>query len=120
MRHVWHETEMEAVELPGRKHKMIIAPDRFGPARHMSFGLADFPPMKHAPAHVHEEAEEILYVLSGVGRMYFDGKPEDVEPGSCIYVPPGVEHSVENTGEEVLRVIYVFSPPVKQGSYDRR
>ena len=46
--------------------------------------------------------------------------PKECEPGTCVYVPPGVEHSINNTGDEVLKVVYVFSPPVVQGSYDRK
>ncbi len=119
-KHTIHENEVEAVQLPGRAHKMIIGPDNFGPAERMCFGVADFPPMKHAPGHVHESQEEILYVLTGKGEFYFDGVPEAVEPGTCVYVPPGVTHSINNTGEEVLKVVYVFSPPVAQGSYDKK
>lgn len=119
-KHTIHESEIAAVNLPGRAHKMIVGPLNFGPAEHMCFGVADFPPNQHAPAHVHEESEEILYVLTGSGEFYFDGSPEMIEPGMCIYVPPGVTHSINNTSDDVLKVIYVFSPPVKQGSYDRK
>ncbi len=118
--HTIHESEVAAVALPGRDHKMIIGPNNFGPAQTMCFGLADFPPRRHAPAHVHMSQEEILYVLTGAGEFYFDGVPEPVVPGTCVYVPPGVEHSINNTGDEVLKVAYVFSPPVAQGSYDRK
>ena len=111
-----HEDEVEAVALPGRDHKMIIKPENMGCQR-MCFGVGEFPREKHAPAHVHEEAEEILYILTGIGEMYFDGKPEPLRPGICIYVPPGVKHSINNKGKEVLKVAYVFSPPVGQGSY---
>ncbi len=114
------ENTVPAVALPGRDHKMIIGPGRFGDARHMCFGLADFPPQRHAPPHVHEESEEILYVLSGSGEFYFNGKPEPVRPGTCIYVPPGITHSINNTSDQVLKVVYVFSPPVVQGSYDNK
>jgi mannose-6-phosphate isomerase-like protein (cupin superfamily) len=117
--HTIHENEVEAVSLPGRDHKMIIGPMNFGEAKNMCFGLADFPPNSHAPAHVHEESEEILYVLTGSGEFYFDGEPEPISPGTCVYVPSGVVHSINNTGDEVLKVVYVFSPPVIQGSYDK-
>lgn len=115
-----HEQEVPAVALPGRDHKMIIGPGRFGNAQNMAFGLADFPAHRHAPPHVHEASEEILYVLSGTGEFYFDGRPEPVQAGTCIYVPPGVTHSINNLGDDVLKVVYVFAPPVAQGSYDKK
>lgn len=114
-----HESDVEAVSLPGRLHKMIIKPDNMG-SKNMCFGIADFPPESHAPVHVHEKEEEILYVLSGSGEMYFDGKPEEIKPGTCILVPPKVKHNINNTGKEVIKLIYVFSPPVEQGSYDKK
>lgn len=115
-----HEKEVKAISLPGRDHKMIIGPDNFGKSTKMCFGIADFPANQHAPGHVHEEQEEILYVLKGKGEMYFDNKPEKIEKGTCIFIPPKVVHSINNTSNEVLRVVYVFSPPVKQGSYDKK
>jgi quercetin dioxygenase-like cupin family protein len=115
-----HESAIEAKHLPGRDHKMIIGPDSFGKAKSMCFGVADFPPRAHAPAHVHEFQEEILYILTGKGEFYFDGQPEPVEPGTCVYVPPGVTHSINNKSTDIMKVVYVFSPPVKQGSYDTK
>ncbi len=56
-------------------------------------------------------------MLSGSGEIYFDGVPEKVEPGSCVSIPPNVEHSIKNQSKEVMKVVYVFSPPVVQGSY---
>jgi len=115
-----HENEVSAVSLPGRKHKMIIGPENFGGSTKMCFGVAEFPANQHAPAHVHEEQEEILYVLEGRGEMYFNNTPERIEKGTCIFVPPRVIHSINNTSNEVLKLAYVFSPPVKQGSYDKK
>ncbi|MGI6113023.1 MAG: cupin domain-containing protein [Mahellales bacterium] len=120
MRNVIHEDEVRAVSLPGREHKMIIGPGLFGNARNMSFGVAKFPPLSHAPSHVHEEAEEIIYFLQGSGQMYFDGQPQRVEPGCCVYVPKKVRHSIKNDSDRPMKLCYVFSPPVKQGSYEEK
>jgi quercetin dioxygenase-like cupin family protein len=97
---------------------MVIKPDTG--SEFMCAGVAVFPAGKHAPAHVHKKEEEILYVLSGKGKMYFDGEPEPIEPGTFMLAKPGVEHSLEADPEGDLKVFYVFTPPVEQGSYDRR
>lgn len=117
MRLVIHEDEVDAMDLPGRAHKMVISPATG--SKKMCAGVATFPAGRHAPAHVHDQAEEILYVLSGSGRMYFDGRPETIRTGSFMLVQPGVEHSLEADQEADLEVFYVFSPPVEQGSYDK-
>ena len=117
MRLVIHEDEVDSVDLPGRAHKMVIRPATGSET--MCAGVATFPAGRHAPAHVHDQAEEILYVLSGSGRMYFDGRPKTIRPGSFMLVRPGVEHSLEANPQADLKVFYVFSPPVEQGSYDK-
>lgn len=114
-----HENDVEAVQLPGRSHKMVVKPDNMK-AEKMCAGVAVFPAGRHAPAHIHEKEEEILYVVSGRGGIYFNGAPEAVEPGTFMLVPAGVEHSLEAAGDEDLKVFYVFSPPLIQGSYDKR
>ena len=115
-----HESQVEAKKLPGRDHKMIIGPTSPLRAERMCFGVAEFPPQSHAPAHVHPAEEEIIYFLTGEGEMFFDGVPEKVVPGTCVSIPPGVEHSIKNDSDIVMKIVYVFSPPVEQGSYDRK
>jgi mannose-6-phosphate isomerase-like protein (cupin superfamily) len=97
----------------------VVKPENMG-SDQMCAGVAVFPAGKHAPPHVHDAAEEILYVLSGRGRMHFNGTAEPIEPGTFMLARQGVEHSLEADPGEDLRVFYVFSPPVRQGSYDRR
>ncbi len=116
--HTIHEREVEGVQLPGRFHKMIVKPDNLGTTT-MSAGVAFFPGKSHAPEHVHQKEEEILYVLEGSGYKYFDDRRERIEPGTFMFAPRGVVHSLEATSEEQLKVLYVFSPPVQQGSYDQ-
>ena len=114
-----HENEIMAKDLPGRKHKMAVRPDNMG-ARNMCAGVAVFPGNAHAPSHVHEKEEEILYVLEGEGNMYFQEKPERIREGTFMFVPKGARHSLEATTDKDLKVFYAFSPPVAQGSYDHK
>lgn len=118
--HIIHENDVEFKKLPGRDHKMIVSPWDFGQSNHMCFGVADFPPNSHAPEHVHEDEEEIIYFLTGYGEMFFNGESEKIEKGSIAYIPPEVRHSIKNDSNEVMHLAYVFSPPVKQGSYEKK
>lgn len=117
--YVIHENEVTAKNLPGRKHKMVVRPDNMG-TKNMCAGVAVFPGNAHAPSHLHEKEEEVLYVLKGEGNIYFEGKSEQIREGSFMFVPKGMQHSLEATTEKDLKVFYVFSPPVEQGSYDRK
>jgi len=61
---------------------------------------ARFPPGR-APDHFHQY-EEVLFILKGVGRMWAGETNTPVAPGSCIYLPKGQVHCVENTGKDEL------------------
>ncbi len=48
--------------------------------------------------HTHETNCEVLYILSGKGRILYDGGSEPLEAGSCHYCPKGHAHSLMNDG----------------------
>ena len=55
--------------------------------------------------HTHDTSSEIIYILSGKGRILYDGGCEPLEPGSCHYCPKGHEHSLINDGTEDLEIL---------------
>ncbi len=66
-------------------------------------------PPGRAPDHFHQY-EEVLFILKGKGRMWAGETNTPVAPGSCIYLPKGQVHCVENTGTDELRLLGVFYP----------
>ena len=52
--------------------------------------------------HTHETNSEIIYFLSGKGKVLYDGGSERVTPGQCHYCPKGHSHSLINDGAEDL------------------
>ena len=48
--------------------------------------------------HTHETNSEIIYILSGTGKVLYDGVYEPLSAGSCHYCPKGHGHSLQNTG----------------------
>lgn len=52
--------------------------------------------------HTHETNSEIIYFLSGRGKVLYDGKYETVEQGMCHYCPKGHSHSLINDSESDL------------------
>lgn len=57
--------------------------------------------------HQHLKNSEIVYVLSGTGKVVVEGGEEPLSPGVCHYCPAGSFHSVVNDGEEDLVVFAV-------------
>ncbi len=66
-------------------------------------------PPGRAPDHFHTY-EEVLFILRGTGRMWAGESNTEIGPGSCIYLPKGQVHCVENTGSDELRLLGVFYP----------
>ena len=71
------------------------------------------------PEHRHDKTEEIAYFVSGEGvaRIYVDGEPNDVPvaPGYVWYNPPNVWHSITNTADEPLVLVFATIPNEKKG-----
>ena len=67
-------------------------------------------PPGRAGMHSHTY-DEVVYVLEGEGVLHLDGGGSTpIARGSCIHLPPLLEHSLENVGDTPLRVLGVFHP----------
>jgi mannose-6-phosphate isomerase-like protein (cupin superfamily) len=60
--------------------------------------------------HRHRQLEEVYYILSGRGMMTVGDEQREVCPGDAIYIPRGDRHTLENTGEEPMRLLLVCGP----------
>ena len=49
--------------------------------------------------HVHDTGSEIIYILSGTGKVLYDGEYETLAPGDCHYCPMGHSHSLINDSD---------------------
>lgn len=52
--------------------------------------------------HTHESNSEVIYILSGTGKILYDGAYEPLGPGSCHYCPKGHAHSLINDSDAEL------------------
>ena len=78
----------------------------------MSVWETIFSPGAVIPLHKHPHpVEELLYVLRGNGIEKVGEEKREVGPGSTIFVPPEVEHNIVKTGDEMLVLLVVVSPP---------
>ena len=46
--------------------------------------------------HTHETSSEIIYILSGAGKVKYDDGEEAVSAGQCHYCPKGHSHALIN------------------------
>lgn len=52
--------------------------------------------------HTHAANSEVIYILSGTGKVLCDGVYEPLSAGSCHYCPKGHAHSLINDSDEDL------------------
>ena len=68
--------------------------------------------------HVHEQAEECIYVLRGELRVQLGDEAHDATAGSCVFVPRGLPHCFRNVGEEHALVLGVYTPAGIEGFFE--
>ena len=85
----------------------VLVDDEVGSTNATQF-VGSIPPGR-APDHFHHY-EEVLFILKGEGRMWAGKTNTPIAAGSCIYLPKGQVHCVENTGKNELRLLGVFYP----------
>jgi quercetin dioxygenase-like cupin family protein len=66
-------------------------------------------PVGRAPDHFHKY-DEVVYVLAGEGALHVDGETAALRAGSCVHLPAGLVHCLENSGPGEMRVLGVFRP----------
>lgn len=113
MRRVFSKRDSEkrdAKDAFPRAVHMMIEPATAG-AEHLAMGTEDVPPGSQIPVHVHDHAEEILFVYTGSGRARVGDEEVDVGPETAIFVPPGMPHGFVNTSGQDAKLTWTFSPP---------
>lgn len=61
-------------------------------------------------AHQHANATEIVYVISGTGKMTLGDRTWEFTAGERIVIPPGISHALEATGKSAIQAIQVYDP----------
>ena len=76
-------------------------------------GLSTLDPGIRAPLHVHPDSEEINVVLEGEGNLLTDEGAQPVKVGDWNFIPKGVAHAHENTGDDPFVIVWIYSPPTE-------
>ena len=78
--------------------------------RNQSLAEARLPPGKATTPHHHKVTEEIYYILRGTADMTLGTETRPVGPGDAIAIPPGIRHTIKNTGVEELVFLCTCAP----------
>jgi mannose-6-phosphate isomerase-like protein (cupin superfamily) len=77
----------------------------------MSVTWVDCAPSSEQRLHAHPAQEQVYIIVRGVGLMKVAGEEQEVGAGTLVYVPPGSEHAIRNTGTETLTYVSATAPP---------
>jgi mannose-6-phosphate isomerase-like protein (cupin superfamily) len=62
------------------------------------------------PPHVHEQADEFVYVLDGEMEVDILGESHRLTASMCVLLPRGVPHALRNISQPPARTLQVSSP----------
>jgi uncharacterized RmlC-like cupin family protein len=89
-------------------------------AERLCMHLLEIPPGARARAHLHEDHETAIYVLSGEAEMWFGDDLEDyatMGAGDLVYIPAGVPHLPGNrSSTDPCRAVLARTDPNEQES----
>jgi mannose-6-phosphate isomerase-like protein (cupin superfamily) len=70
------------------------------------------------PLHIHHDAAEAFYVLSGEYLMFVEDRQERCPPDTFVYVPKGVPHTFKVISREPGTKLNLFSPAAMAGFFE--
>ncbi len=98
--------------IPKRVSKLLLSPKNMG-TRGASMGMNVTAVGSMIPDHVHEDSEELMFIISGRARLVIEGMGEwEIGPETAIYSPLGKKHRLENIGDEPLKLVWCYAPPL--------
>ncbi|MGQ9629460.1 MAG: cupin domain-containing protein [bacterium] len=96
---------------PNRRFLGAILSPKLQSIKRVAVGMVAIPPGAEGGLHSHDGVDEVWYIVSGSGRVQVGDEMAEIGPETVIYGPPGLPHQLINTGNEVLKAIWVISPP---------
>ncbi|NQW01783.1 MAG: cupin domain-containing protein [Rhodospirillales bacterium] len=93
----------------GALSKALVGPQTTG-SRQLDYRISTYQPMAYVELHSHKVQEQVYHVLDGEGLMEIDGEKTVVRKHDVIFLPPGVPHSIANSGLTDLTFIVVTTP----------
>lgn len=106
-------------DLEGAERIVLIDQETVG-ARDITFAYCKFAAKtSYHKKHIHENAEEVMYIISGKGIGGVSDKEFEMATGDTIWVPRGAVHWAYNPFEEPLEMIFLYTrSTLKSAGYE--
>jgi mannose-6-phosphate isomerase-like protein (cupin superfamily) len=83
-------------------------------ATHMAMGTAQ---LDGANVGVHRDADEVIFIYKGSGRVILGDDTTSAEPGTTMYVPRGVQHGFISDASAPMEFAWVVVPQGLEKSF---
>jgi quercetin dioxygenase-like cupin family protein len=112
-----HEDDVDAMGLPGRELRWLVSPNAIKADNCSACVIRVAAGDKVRPAHSHPNGEEVIYIISGSGRVLVAGEVQAIKPGTTVLFPRGAVHMLHNTGPDEMKVVCFFAPATNLENY---
>lgn len=102
--------DVEGIRRDPPRTSWILVSEKTVGSQNLAMGINRTHPGGEVPLHKHEHEEEVMYFISGKGRFITDDDEIALEPGVCVYNPPGGMHKIVNTGDVDLEFVWIYAP----------
>jgi quercetin dioxygenase-like cupin family protein len=107
-------SELSWQEFPGHVggalSKPIVNAELAG-AKNLTHTISSYLPGAYSESHSHATQEQIFHVLEGEGLLTSGGEKRLMRAHDVAFIPPGVEHGIQNSGLSNLVFLIITSPP---------
>lgn len=97
---------------PPRTSWILVSEQTTG-SRNLAMGVNETQVGSMVPKHKHDTEEEVMFFLQGKGQFITDDEVIELKPGICVFNPPGSFHTIVNTGDEILKFVWIYSPQLE-------
>ena len=101
-----HIKDLESKAMDNTTFRTVLAT-----SKHTQVVVMDVKPGEDIGKEIHPNEDQVLYLISGRGTIYMEGKEMDFNKGDCVLVPAGTEHNFTTIGDESMKIITTYSPP---------
>jgi len=96
---------------PAVRHvRVLLSPLLQEGLEDFSLGYTEVPPGQQGSKHKHPDAAEVWLFFAGQGRAIVGDEEIETGPGTVVYTPPDTFHHFFNTGDQPVKLYYVFVP----------
>jgi mannose-6-phosphate isomerase-like protein (cupin superfamily) len=113
------ETDVEPARAEGDTASVRVTFDAATGCERLEQRVIDFAPGRSGERG-EEDRQEVLYVISGAGKLHLDGDVHALEPNTGVFIAAGERYAIDIAGPDPLRVVSVTAPDTGNGQRDRR